>query len=141
MIKTEFHEPSGKIIENIDISEMKKNTIDQFDKYWTQGSGDGLIDYIVDGYNKYSMLIGPNNRYGIYLHFIENEGDNHWLSLNNKDNLDKVTETADEVYASIGLFLPIDIAWEGIKEFLLTGKRSEMITWVKPEVIPVNGNW
>lgn len=141
MIKTEFHQPTGDVIENISISEMKKYIVDEFREYWMQGSGDGFIDYFIDGSNKYSMMIGPNEKYGIYLHYIDNEKDDNWLSLYDKDYLNTVAETADEIYASIGLFLPIEKAWEGIKEFLLTGKRSESITWVKPDIIPEMGNW
>jgi len=141
MIKTEFHQPTGRVIENISITEMKKYILDEFEGYWRQGSGDGLINFFIDGANRYSMLIEPNEQYGIYLQYIDNETDEHWLSLFDENVLNEVVETADEIYASIGLFLPIVRAWDAIKEFLMTGKRSELITWVKPDIIPADGNW
>ncbi|MBC1780636.1 hypothetical protein [Listeria booriae] len=43
MKKTEFHQPTGEVIENISIDQMKKYVIDEFIEYWKQGSGDALI--------------------------------------------------------------------------------------------------
>ena len=77
----------------------------------------------------------------IYLQYLDNVKHEIWLSLENVKKLNEVAETADEIYASIGLFLPIEVAWEGIKDFLLTGKRSEKIKWVEPNIIPENGNF
>lgn len=141
MKKTEFYQPTGEVIENISIDQMKKYVIDEFIEYWKQGSGDGCINYYVEDSKKVTMMIGPNDEYGIYLHYIDVGNNKTWLSLKDPSRLGEVAETAEEIYASIGLFLPIEVAWEGIKEFLLTGKRCEKIDWVQPNVIPENGNY
>ncbi len=141
MTKSEFHQPTGIVIKNIELIKMNRYIIDEFETYWQQGSGDGYIDYCVNDTIKYSLLIGPNKKHGIYLHYIDNETDEHWLSLGNIFSLDEVAETADEIYASIGLFLPVEKAWEGVKEFLISGKRTDLIEWIKPDIIPADGNW
>ena len=61
--RTEFHQPTGDIIENINIDKMKKYVLDDFLTYWRQGSGDGFINYYVDELKKYTMMIGPNENY------------------------------------------------------------------------------
>lgn len=141
MIRTEFHQPTGDVIENISIDKMKKYIVDEFLTYWRQGSGDGYIDYYVDESKQYTMMIGPNENHGIYLQYLDHVKQETWLSLENDHHLEDVAETADEIYASIGLFLPIETAWEGVKAFLLTGNRSEKIMWTEPHIIPENGNY
>ena len=50
-------------------------------------------------------------------------------------------ETAEEIYASIGLFLPKEEAWEEIQYFIETGKPLSSIMWITPDDISENGNW
>lgn len=88
-----------------------------------------------------TLLIGPNIKYGLYLHFVDNINHIDLLSLNNENELDEVAETAEEIYASIALFLPIELAWEGILYFIQTGEASLKIRWITPKKIPKNGNW
>jgi hypothetical protein len=61
--------------------------------------------------------------------------------LNDINNLDDVAETANDIYASIGLFLIKETAWKGIKKFLQTGELSKDIEWSTPDVIPEDGNY
>lgn len=141
MVRTEFQSPTGNLIENISLEEMKKYVIDEFTTYWEQGCGDGFIDYYVDDIRQSTLMIEPNNEYGIYLKYCDRRTRKEWLSLNDANALDEVAETATEIYASIGLFLSLDLAWEGIKNFLLTGERSDKIEWVRPNIIPEGGNY
>lgn len=141
MIKTIFHTPCGDIIENIDLETMRRYLIDEFNSYWSQGSGDGFIDYYVDNHKISTMMLGPNEEYGIYLHVIDYKSDEEWLSIYNKNLLEEVVETADEIYASVGLFLPLGLAWQGVECFLIHGDLSKKINWSQPDIIPDGGNW
>jgi hypothetical protein len=85
------------------------------------------------------MLILPNEKYGYYLHYLDKAG-NAWLSLHDPAKLRETAECADEWYASIGLFLPKDLAWIAVKEFIETGERSSEIKWIKPADLPEGGN-
>lgn len=141
MRRAVFTDPNGKehLIDRADW--LKNNIIEQFETYWMQGSGDGFIDFYESDENISTLMIGPNVKHGLYLHFIDNIKKINLLSLNNENELNEVAETADEIYASIGLFLPIDAAWEGISDFIETGKASSKIKWITPKDIPENGNW
>lgn len=141
MIRTEFQPPFGAMIENITIEQMEKLIIDDFETFWEKGCGDGSIDFYVEGKKKSTLMIEPNVKHGIYLNYTDHRTQEEWLSLNDMNNLDEVAETADEIYVSIGLFLPKEIAWIGIKEFLQTGERSKNIEWTTPDIIPDNGNY
>ena len=136
-----FTDPNGKknVIDNVDW--LKSMIIDQFETYWLQGSGDGFIDFYEDDNKISTLMIGPNVEYGLYLHFIDNINKTDLLSLNNEHELNEVAETAEEIYASIGLFLPIEVAWNGILDFIETGKVSSKIKWITPSDIPEEGNW
>ncbi len=140
-IKAIFRNPEGDENEIIDLIAMKKDVIDDFDNYWMQGSGDGFIDFFEDEKNISTLMLGPNVKYGLYLHYIDNIKKIDLLSLNNENELNEVAETAYEIYASIGLFLPKEKAWEGIQYFIETGKALSSITWITPNDIPENGNW
>lgn len=141
MKRAVFSDPNGKDILICSENWLKSNIIEQFETYWLQGSGDGYIDFYEDDINISTLMIGPNAEYGIYLRYINNINKTQLLSLYNINKLNEVVETADEIYASIGLFLPIDIAWEGISDFVKTGEASSGIKWITPDDIPENGNW
>lgn len=136
-----FTDPNGKKEEISDINLLKSIIIDDFESFWMQGSGDGFFDFYEDGKKISTLLIGPNINYGLYLHIIDNIRHLDLLSLNNENELSEVVETAEEIYASIGLFLPLELAWEGILDFIETGKTSSKIRWITPEKIPEDGNW
>ena len=136
-----FIDPNGNRNEITNIETLKGEIINKFETYWMQGSGDGFIDYYEDENKISTLLIGPNIEYGLYLHFVNKNGKNDLLSLYNKCKLDEVVETADEIYASIGLFLPIEVAWKVISDFVETGRASSKIEWITPGDIPENGNW
>ena len=141
MNKIVFTDPNGKKNAIDDEDWLRSNIIEQFETYWLQGSGDGFIDFYEDENKISTLMIGPNVEYGLYLHFIDNVKKSDLLSLNNENELNEVAETADEIYASIGLFLPIEVAWEGILDFIKTGKPSTKIKWITPSNIPEEGNW
>lgn len=136
-----FTDPNGKkkVIDNADW--LKSIIIDQFETYWLQGSGDGFIDFYENDNKISTLMIGPNVEYGLYLHFIDNINKTDLLSLYSEDKLNEVVETAEEIYASIGLFLPVDVAWGVILDFVETGRTSSNIRWITPKDIPEEGNW
>lgn len=141
MKKVYFTSPNGDTKEIIDINMLKENIIDNFEIYWMQGSGDGYMEFFEDKEQIATLMIGANKEYGIYLHHIDEKNKIDMLSLYDDNKLCEVAETADEIYASIGLFLPLELAWEGIKEFINTGNLSSNITWITPDDIPEEGNW
>lgn len=137
-----FMSPNGENIDINDIKKFKKEIIDDFSNYWMQGSGDGFIKfYDENNYNFATLMIGPNIQSGMYLHYIDELKKEDLLSLYNLNELNEVLETAEEIYASKGLFLPLDIAWEAIQYFIETGLPSPIVNWVTPEIIPEDGNW
>ena len=134
--------PNGDNTDIDDIEKFKEEIIDDFSNYWMQGSGDGFIKFYDENeYNIATLMIGPNIQAGIYLHYIDELQKKDLLSLYNADELNEVLETAEEIYASKGLFLPIDIAWQAIQYFIETGLPSPIVNWVTPEIIPEDGNW
>lgn len=141
MIKTIFHASGYESIENIELDELKTYIVDEFYDFWCNGIGEGYIEFFNDNKLVSSLYIGPNEDYGIYLKFINEETYDELLSLYDSNLLDEVVETSDEIYVSKGLFLPIELAWIGIKEYILKGTLTNKINWVNPEIIPEGGNW
>lgn len=141
MKKIIFTDPNGEKIEINNCDNFRDIIIMNFETYWLQGSGDGFIDYYENEKKLATLLIGPNVKFGLYLHYINHCNKDEYLSLNNRDELNEVAETAEEIYASIGLFLPIETAWKVIYYFLNTGTTSDVIEWITPDEIPDGGNW
>ena len=140
-----FYTPDGKELLLTDISYLKPKMIGDFKNFWVPGSGDGLIEYYDDSGNNISTWrIETNIDCGIYLHYIENVSHKDLkdlLSLYDEKELSVVIEGADEIYASKGLFLPLELAWEGICYFVSYGKPFSKIKWITPNDIPDDGNW
>ena len=141
MIKAIFRNPEAD--ENVitDLNALKKDIIDNFDTYWMQGSGDGYIECFCDGKRISMLMLGPNIEYGLYLHFINFVNKEDLLSLYDETRMEEVAETAEEIYASVGLFLPKEEAWEGIRYFVETGEPLPSIKWITPDDVPETGNW
>lgn len=140
-----FHTPDGDELSLTDISYLKPKMIGDFNNYWSIGSGDGLMEYYDEsGNNTSSLIIETNTDCGIYLHYMENisyKDRKDLLSLYDETELSVVVEGADEIYASKGLFLPLELAWEGICYFVSYGKPFSKIKWITPDDIPDDGNW
>ena len=141
MIKVIFRNPDADKIVITDLLDIKRDIIDNFDTYWMQGSGDGYIEYFNNDKKISMLMLGPNIEHGLYLHYIDCVNNMDLLSLYDETKLDEVAETAEEIYASIGLFLPKNKAWEGIQYFIKTGNPISSINWISPNDIPENGNW
>lgn len=144
MSKVYFSDSNGDYREVTDIAKLKAAIIDNFEEFWMDGSGDGFFDYVDDDGKTVRLFIGTNMEYGIYLHFTDWDKKGNGvdlLSLHDASKLDEVAETAEELYASIGLFLPIEQAWEVIVDFIKNGKPSDKVEWITPDDIPEEGNW
>lgn len=144
MGKTYFMDPNGNYKEVTDLAKLKVDIVDNFETFWMDGSGDGYFEYFAENEEKTSLLIGPNVEYGMYLHFMDRDDKGNGvdlLSLYDAARLDEVAETAEEIYASVGLFLPVEKAWEAIVDFVERGKPSDKVTWITPDDIPDEGNW
>lgn len=137
---TLFYPPRGKVIKNIELSQMKTYIIDEFENYWFDSTSDASIQYFLKDKHISDMIIGTNIEYGIFIHYTSNTEDK--LSLYDETKLNEVVDGANcELWASTGLFLPKELAWEVIKEFLETGKASDKIKWILPDDIPKGGNY
>lgn len=129
-------------IKDIDPKLMHKYIIDYFENYWFSNTNDTEIQYFEDNELMSGLTIGVNQTYGIYLKYVNLNTLEEKLSLYDESKLNEVVDGANcELWASTGLFLPKELAWEVIKEFLETGKASDKIKWISPDDIPENGNY
>lgn len=129
-------------IKDIDPKLMHKYIIDDFENYWFSNTNDTEIQYFEDNELMSGLTIGVNQTYGIYLKYVNLNQLEEKLSLYDESKLNEVVDGANcELWASTGLFLPKELAWEVIKEFLETGKASDKIKWISPDDIPENGNY
>lgn len=125
-----------------EIKKLKSKMIDDFMDYWQEGSGEGDIQIFENNKIQSTLMIEPSLELErIYLHYIDNVNGRDLLSVYDKNNLEETIEIGDEIYALAGLFLPLELAWRGIEEYVKTGRASEQINWITPEDVPENGNW
>lgn len=125
-----------------DLGQLRSEMIDDFTEYWQDGSGEGDIQIFENNQLQSTLMIEPSIELErIYLHFIDNLNGGDWLSVYDRENLEETIETVEEVYASAGLFLPLELAWKGIEEYVRTGRRTGQIDWITPKEVPENGNW
>ena len=124
------------------LNSLKSQMIKNFSHFWSEGSGEGDIQIFENNVIKSTLMIEPSIEMKmIYLHCIDNVSGKDFLSVYDKNKLDKVVEICDEIYASEGLFLPLELAWKGIEEYIRTGQLSKEIEWIMPNDVPENGNW
>jgi hypothetical protein len=119
--------------------ELERRIVDLPAEYWSQGSGNVTLQHDSGA----ELLVLPNLAHGIYLRYYANRADANdvWLSLEDRNALERTAECAHEWYASVGLFLRSDRAWLAVKEFCETGRRSDRVRWIRPIELPDDGNW
>ena len=139
-----YQSPNEPAVENPNIDELRTKMIDNFPEYWHQGKGTAAIQYICEEKGHRSLLIFPDDKYGIYLKYSTKENGRvkeTWLSMENHLWMDTHIECSDEWYASVGLYMPVEKAWAGIKYFLETGERFPKIEWRNTKDMPEGSNW
>lgn len=86
------------------------------------------------------IALASVKEYGVFLAYHSDGKTN--LSLHDKNTLDKVVDVwGDGLYVSQGLFIPPEIAWKCICEFVNTGSIHYNIEWISPDDIPEGGNY
>ena len=113
-----FDPPTGSAILNPEPELLRQLVLTPPEGYWLQGSGGATLEWS-EGPTQATLLIGENEEYGYYLHYIRGEED--WLSLQDRANLDTTADARDEWDVSVGLFLPAEKAWLAVEEFCRTG--------------------
>lgn len=127
-----------------DIAKPESFQLQKIREDFVSGSG-ALLKLFDNGKEINALIVSPNPEFGVYLQCLENSGDpkNHqtYLSLYDASKLEETIETFDEIYASKGLFLPLELAWDAVCDFITSGERSSKILWIAPHDIPEKGNW
>lgn len=102
------------------------------------------IDYFLEDGRRHHLLVLGHPEFGYYLQFLGPNGcfgpDDIWLSLGDRTRLGEVV-CPDDCEASVGLFIPRELAWQAIQFFCTTGARSPMIEWISHLEVPGTGNW
>lgn len=136
---TLYEIPEGETITNIDSDIVYNDIIKNFKNYWSSVSTACTeVQYYEDDELIASLFINVHLDYGIYLRHESNE---EKLSVFDKNKLNEIVWTKDVCDFSMGLFLPPELAWKGIKEFLETGTASKEIDWISPDDLPEGGNY
>ncbi|MDD7184334.1 MAG: hypothetical protein SPE43_08200 [Ruminococcus sp.] len=137
---TKYDRPDGKIIINIAPDIVYNDIIKNFKNYWSSvGTACIEIQYFEDDELVASLFINVHLDYGIYLNYSSRGEEKS--SVFDKSKLNEIVWTKDVCDFSMGLFLPPELAWKGIKEFLETGTASKEIEWINPDDLPEGGNY
>lgn len=141
MKKIVFWGNKGDIEIGDNITWLKDIIFDPSYSYWIAGSGGGAVVITDDNEPVSTLIIEPNPQYGFYLHYFDDLTDAQTMSLYDESLLHEVISALDDIYASKGLFLPPELAWEGISTYVKNGELSDRIRWITPEMIPEDGNY
>ena len=125
---------NGKDPDEMSLSEIKEALIDNFDTFWEETTDDDAEIVIKQDDCCLGLMIEPSPGLGYYLSYSD-ENNKDWVSV-----YDITKKAPIESYALInaaeGLYLPPELAWEGIKTFLESGTMSDKIHWVKAMDLP-----
>lgn len=105
------------------------------------GTTSNCVGYIkTDDMPNSTLCLSAEKGLGIFLGITDQSGIH--LSLFNAEKLDDVVDVwGDGLYISKGLFIPEDIAWKGLENYILNGTLWNEIKWITPDDIPENGNF
>lgn len=104
----------------------------------------GYID--TDTFRNLSLFISSVKELGIFIG-IRSKADfsKEFLSLFDSNMLSEVVnievDVGNEIYVSKGLFIPAELAWIGVEDFITNGVMTDKIQWITPKDLPEEGNW
>jgi len=137
---THYYPATDETITDINPDIMYNNIIKNFKNYWSSVNvACEEIHYFEDDELTASLIMNVHPDYGIYLRCETDSGEK--LSVFDKNKLNEIVWTIDVCDISMGLFLPPELAWKSIKEFLETGTASKEIEWISPDELPESGNY
>lgn len=122
----------------------EKILYDKIIKNFDEFSKDNWLElsYVEDDKEQYNLRASFLSSLGICLTHTNRYYKNiEHLAVYDKSKLDTVVDVWDELYTSVGLMFPPELAWKGISEFIRTGRMSLELEWITTDVIPENGNW
>ena len=136
MTKTIFRGLEKKI-QDINIEDAKRCFINK-NLYNIWSTGDGGIEYYIDGKERYYLTIGlsTNTENEFMLEYKDNEADGYWCSVGNFNTLDEWQEFGNDFYARRGTFLTPEETWLAVEDFLKTGQMSNKINWINADDLP-----
>jgi hypothetical protein len=140
----EFRGAQGECTTNPNKEFLRSVILDHDDNYWRNALTSTLSFHIAEPPVERTLLVSTHSEHGVYLKYheqISGKITKTLLSLGDAATLDAVVDTGDEWYASVGLFLPPQTAWEAILEYCTTGTLSGKVHWIDPSAIPETGNW
>ena len=94
----------------------------------------------VEGLKRNSICIASLADYGVSFAITDSEGV-HLTLLNKEKLIDVVDVWGDGLDVSIGLFIPEDLAWRVLEEYVNNGVFSKETQWIMSEDVPEGGNY
>ena len=86
------------------------------------------------------LCISAVKEFGVYIGISNASGE--YLSLFDSELLEEVVDVwGDGLLVSRGLFVPAELAWSAIEHFVVCGNPVDNIHWIRPSVVPENGNY
>ncbi|MGH6770083.1 MAG: hypothetical protein ACRECO_13795 [Xanthobacteraceae bacterium] len=85
------------------------------------------------------LMIFGKSEYGVLLYYRKSGGgmNDGYFSHGDTAQLRKWVRTLHGTPLSLGLFIPFDLAWKGVKEFIATdGKLPTSIAWISQRDLP-----
>lgn len=100
-----------------------------------------FVGYItIDNMPNSQVCLSVQKGLGMFLGITDNS--NLYLSLFDTEKLDDVVDVwGDGLYISRGLFIPEELAWKAVENFILNGTLWDKIKWIDPDDLPESGNF
>lgn len=94
----------------------------------------------IDNADDSTLCFSAIKELGVYLGISNHSGE--YLSFFDQELLSEVVDVwGDDLYISKGLFIPAQLAWTGIEDFVVNGVLSDKIHWISTKEIPEDGNY
>lgn len=133
------------------ILELYNDMIGNYPVYWERGIRSVMLEFFNDGVLTERLTVGFHIEYGLSLTYEQlydklikgkiRRQSTPYLAVYDKSKLNEVVDIYLELFTSVGLLLPVELAWKGISEFIKSGKMSNELEWITPDMLPEEGNW
>lgn len=148
-----YSDPNAQkyLITDKEIPKLYDDMISGFPSYWKSGICSAYLEFFNDDVLEDRLSINFHEEFGLCLTHeymydklikgkVRRQSIPH-LAVYDKSKLNQVVDVYLELYTSVGLLLPAELAWKGISEFIKSGGKSIELEWITPDMLPEEGNW
>ena len=122
--------PSCDMVDNPSLDLLEDCVLRRDETYWDVDAGDATLETVTDSF-RVVLLLELVVSHGFCIYYMHKK-DGHFVSLGSDNFRDAVEKAVggQPRFLPAAVFVTREMAWQVVKDFYATGRRSDVIRWI-----------